>query len=209
MAITGSKPPIKFIFRWSDARRLVCFSSWLVDYWLHLSLSILPCLPFFFLTIFCSTTKLTFYSVSCLFSIPVYFLCILSSSWPSTNWERKTDRVKTNSVKKQNQKTPQKGTFFSHNTKKSWQVKGKLVGDGILYLFWGVLLFGCDVAELVVHSLPVLLLLHSIDSHQPVLGSKRLLKVFQTDVLVADLSIPCPVKPRWCTEVQLHTRAES
>lgn len=179
----------------------------LLDWWITGCIChCLFCL-FFFFTIFHSTTKLTFYSVSCLFSIPVYFLCILSSSWPSTNWERK--RVKTNSVKKQNKKTPKKHKFFSHNTKKSWQVKGKLVGDGILYLFWGVLLFGCDVAELVVHSLPVLLLLHSVDSHQPVLGSKRLLKVFQTDVLVADLSIPCPVKPRWCTEVQLHTRAES
>lgn len=72
-----------------------------------------------------------------------------------------------------------------------------------------MLLFGCDIAELVVQSLPVLLLLHSVDSHQPVLRSKCLLKVFQTNVLVADLSIPCPVKPGWCAEVQLHTRADS
>lgn len=73
-------------------------------------------------------------------------------------------------------------------------------------LFWGVLLLGCDVAELVVQSLSVLLLLHPVDAHQPVLGGERLLQVLQTDVLVADLCVSCPVKSRRCAEVQLWRR---
>lgn len=73
-------------------------------------------------------------------------------------------------------------------------------------LFWGVLLLGCDVAELVVQSLSVLLLLHPVDAHQPVLGGERLLQVLQTNVLVADLCVSCPVKSRRCAEVQLQKR---
>lgn len=56
----------------------------------------------------------------------------------------------------------------------------------------------------MVQSLSVLLLLHPVDAHQPVLGSERLLQVPQTDILVADLGVPCPVEPGRRAEVQLR-----
>lgn len=69
-----------------------------------------------------------------------------------------------------------------------------------------MLLLGCDVAELVVQRLTVLLLLHPVDAHQPVLGGERFLQVLQMDVLVANLCVSCPVKSRRCAEVQLWRR---
>lgn len=59
----------------------------------------------------------------------------------------------------------------------------------------------------MVQGLSVLLLLHPVDAHQPVLGSERLLQVLQMDVLVADLSITRAVEAGRCAEVQLWKKS--
>jgi len=74
------------------------------------------------------------------------------------------------------------------------------------YLFGGVLLLGYYTAELVVQRLSVLQVLHLVDPHEPVLRSERLLQVLELNVLVANLSVACPVEARRRSEVQLGER---
>jgi len=45
--------------------------------------------------------------------------------------------------------------------------------------------------------------LHTVDTHEPMLGGVGLFKVVQFDVLVANLNITCPVEPQWRSEIQL------
>lgn len=72
------------------------------------------------------------------------------------------------------------------------------------HLFGRVLLLGAvGSPEFVLHAVSVLQLFDLVNPHQPVLRRERLLQVLQLYVLVADLSIACPIEARRRPEVQL------
>lgn len=90
--------------------------------------------------------------------------------------------------------------FFPKTTRLSATVWTSVLS----YLFGGVLLLGgVGPSQLVLHAVSVLQLFHLINPDQPVLRRKGLLQVLQLNVLVADLSVACPVEARRCPEVQL------